>query len=428
MTTTRVNLDLKVHHLTRVEGHGEIVLKVQDGRILENQWRVVEAPRFFEAMVVGQPYTALAEITSRICGICSIGHTLASLKATEAALDVTISEQTRLLRKLALHGENLQSHVLHACYLVLPDFLGVESVVPLVTTHPEAVQVVVRLHRLANEMCDLICGRTTHPITLDVGGMTQLPTEDQLKTLRERLVASVDDLKAAAAVFKSVLHKVPDFQRETEYVALVADDEYALYDGDIGSSDTGRTPVANYLAMTNEFVVPQSTAKFTKHSRDSLAVGALARFNLNHAKLTPLATAVAADLGLVAPCTNPFMNSIAQLVECVWSVEDSIALLDRLLAAGLKDETPNVRPKAGRGIGGVEVPRGILFHDYTYDKNGYCTKANCIIPTNQNHNNIQKDFEAFVPQIIGKKSEAEVRLLLEMLVRSYDPCISCSTH
>ena len=81
----------------------------------------------------------------------------------------------------------------------------------------------------------------------------------------------------------------------------------------------------------------------------------------------------------------------------------------------------------GRGIGAVEAPRGILFHDYTYDENGILTKANCIIPTNQNHNNIQKDMEALVPAILNRP-EDEIRLTLEMLVRAYDPCISCSTH
>jgi coenzyme F420-reducing hydrogenase alpha subunit len=83
--------------------------------------------------------------------------------------------------------------------------------------------------------------------------------------------------------------------------------------------------------------------------------------------------------------------------------------------------------KAGTGVGAVEVPRGILFHDYTYNDNGICTKANCIIPTNQNHGNIQQDMNALVPQI-AEKTQKEIELTLEMLVRAYDPCISCSTH
>jgi sulfhydrogenase subunit alpha len=130
-------------------------------------------------------------------------------------------------------------------------------------------------------------------------------------------------------------------------------------------------------------------------------------------------------------CYNPFMNSIAQLVEVVHSVEDSIRLINELEAAGLKTQpdynNPQIKVKAGKGVGAVEVPRGILFHDYTYNESGVCTKANCIIPTNQNHGNISLDLKALLPQLI-KKQPKQIELALEMLVRAYDPCISCSTH
>ncbi len=122
------------------------------------------------------------------------------------------------------------------------------------------------------------------------------------------------------------------------------------------------------------------------------------------------------------------MNSIAQFVEFVHSREESIRIIDKLVAGGLKNERrPGVKVRAGRGVGAIEVPRGILFHDYTYDEKGVCKSANCIIPTNQNHNNIQKDLEALAPKLLDK-SEKEIELGLEMLVRAYDPCISCSTH
>jgi coenzyme F420-reducing hydrogenase alpha subunit len=121
------------------------------------------------------------------------------------------------------------------------------------------------------------------------------------------------------------------------------------------------------------------------------------------------------------------MISVAQLVETYHALDDSISLIDRILDKGLKEENNKVKPRAGRGVGAVEAPRGILFHDYTYNDKGLITKANCIIPTNQNHNNIQKDLEALVPQILDK-SEDEIRLMMEMLVRAYDPCVSCSTH
>jgi coenzyme F420-reducing hydrogenase alpha subunit len=157
-------------------------------------------------------------------------------------------------------------------------------------------------------------------------------------------------------------------------------------------------------------------------------VGALARFNLNSENLHSKAKEWAKRFGLRPICSNPFMNNVAQFVEFVHSQEESIFIIDSLLSKGLKNEMkPKPRAKAGRGVGAVEVPRGVLFHDYSYDDNGICTRANCIIPTNQNHNNIQKDLESFAPTLLGKSNE-EIELRLEMLVRAYDPCISCSTH
>jgi len=121
------------------------------------------------------------------------------------------------------------------------------------------------------------------------------------------------------------------------------------------------------------------------------------------------------------------MNSVAQIVEAVQIVEHGMQLIDELLEEGIKPEKPQVTVRAGEGAGCVEAPRGILFHRYAFDDKGRCESANICIPTNQNHANIQKDFEALVPQIIDR-SQDEVRLTMEMLVRSYDPCISCSTH
>lgn len=424
---SKANLNIDIHYVTRVEGHGNIVVNAKDGKLEKIEWQVPEAPRFFEAMVVGQKWDVLHHITSRICGICSIGHTLASVKATEAAMGIKVSEQTEILRRLAIQAENLQSHTLHVGYLVLPDLVGVGSVIPLASSHPNEVALVIRLHRLANEMSDIICGRTTHPQRLVPGGFSKLPTVDELKKLRERIVSSESDVDAFGKLLKALAPKLPSFTRETEYVALTDKREYALYDGILASSDGATAPINEYRSWTNEYCVSQSTAKYTKHKRNALMVGALARFNLNHKQLGKRALAVAGDLGLIAPCYNPYMNSVAQFVEIIHFLDDAVMLIDTLLKRGIKDEKPLVTPKAGQGVGSVEVPRGILIHDYTYDAKGFCTKANCIIPTNQNHANIQKDMEALVPKIIDKPQK-EVELALEMLVRAYDPCISCSTH
>ena len=428
-TDTRIH----VHHLTRVEGHGNIVVNVTNGTIETCEWQVPEAPRFFEAMVRGRHYSEVARITSRICGICSVGHTLASLKATEEALGIQISEQTRRLRELLKHAENFDSHVLHVYFLAAPDLLDAPSVFPLVETHGDVVARALKLKRLAHEWGSLIGGRTTHPTTAIPGGFSKLPDDAQVRQLRDRLLAAVPDLEATLAMIVSLADRIPAFDRPTEYIALSSDTDYGLYDGLVQSllpgGATQRYPVGFYRSITNEYMIETSTAKWSRHTLDSYAVGALARFNNNHALLHPEAKKAAAALGLRPICTNPYMNTVAQVVEIVHSAYDSLRLIDELLAAGLRDETPVQPTRYSSGAGAVEVPRGILFHEYAYDKAGMCLGGNCVIPTNQNHANIQLDFEKLVPELLAAdRSEREITLGLEMLVRAYDPCISCSTH
>ncbi len=423
-------VNINVYHVTRVEGHGNIVLNAANGKIEKLEWQVPEAPRFFEAMVRGRSYEDIQTIVSRICGICSITHSLASTKAVENAIGAQVSAQADKIRILMHYSEQLQSHMLHVGYLAAPDFFGVPSVVPLVAKAPDAVKTIIGLHRLANGWSDLIAGRTTHPVTLRPGGLTRIPTEKQLRELQGRLKQSIGDLRVVADVVLSVAGNIPSFERETEYVALKQTNPptYTFYHGDIASSDCdGTVAINDWKTVANEYVTDQSTAKWTKWHRDAYAVGALARFNINGDLLSPTAKAVAKMFGLKKGCCNPFMNTIAQLVEAVHVVKASIQLIDELLTKGLKPETVRVSPKAGKASGCVEAPRGILFHEYEFDRKGNCVGADICIPTNQNHANIQKDFEKFVPEILDEPEDA-IRLKLEMLVRSYDPCISCSTH
>ena len=439
MPTTDVTID--VHHLTRVEGHGNIVVNVTDGTVEKCEWQVPEAPRFFEAMIIGRHYSEVSRIVSRICGICAVGHTLASVKATEAALGIKVSRQTQLLRQILKHGENFDSHVLHLYFLVAPDLLGTNSVFPLVPTHSDVVMRALRMKKVGCDWASLIGGRSTHPTKVVVGGFASLPgsaytpaqAAQELKGLKTRIVEMLPDALETYNLLRDLAAQIPPFERPTEYVALHAPDDYALYDGEIACLMPDGTrqlvPVRDYQSVTNEFVVEQSTAKHCRHNLDSYMAGALARVNINFEQLHPEAKAIASGFGFEAPCFNPYMNSVAQFIECVHSAHCAVAAIDELLETGVQDERPIAPSRFGRGAGAVEVPRGILFHEYEYDLDGMCVGGNCVIPTGQNHGNIQMDFDALVPQMLeANKSEDQIRLGLEMLVRAYDPCISCSTH
>lgn len=430
MSNQKVDLNINVKHITRVEGHGNIVVNVKNGSLEKCELNIVEAPRFFESFLKGRNWQEAAFVTSRICGICAPGHQLTSLKATEDAMNIKISEQTLLLRKLLCDASLLQSHILHVYFLVAPDLLGVPSVIPLVDTHPDIVKRALRLKKLANDICDVVAGRAVHPITMIPGGVTKVPLASDLLTLKERIQGAIPDVMSTVETISSLVDGFPDFSRETEYISLKNDSEYALYDGDIYSSDTGSTSDKNYRSMTNEKVVTHSSGKHARANRESFMVGALARCNNNWEDFNDTAKAAAEALGFAAPCWNPFFNNVCQVIEVGLVAERMMQLIDRLCENGLKEEAKNtVKIRAGKGIGATELPRGILYHEYTYDKNGVITDANCIIPTGQNLANIEEDMKALVPQLLGAgKDQAEITLAMEMLVRAYDPCISCAVH
>jgi sulfhydrogenase subunit alpha len=424
----KVDLNVNVHHLTRVEGHGNIHVRVVNGEVQEARWDVVETPRFFEVMLKGKHFSTAGILTSRICGICSIGHCLASVRATEDAFGVTVPHAAARLRLLAKHGETLQSHALHLFFLAAPDFLGVSSAIPLVKHNPAVVAIAANLKGLGNRLCDIVAGRTTHPVSIQVGGMAASPDKAELRQLATELRNSVGQLTATVELFKTF--KVPDFVRETEFVSLKGEGCYPWIGGQLVSTDGVVKPERDYKAMTNEFVDDRNTTKWCRLSRESIAVGSLARFNNNFEFLRPPAKAAAEALGLRPVNHNPFMNNVAQLVETVHVAHEILAMIQEALEWPDSTELMvEVKPKAGLGVGAVEVPRGILYHGYEYDAAGQIVRADCVIPTTQNNLNIHLDMGALARKFsIEGMTDAKLELLCSMLVRAYDPCISCSVH
>ncbi|MDD5773430.1 MAG: Ni/Fe hydrogenase subunit alpha [bacterium] len=414
-------------YLTRVEGHGTIDIKVRNGRIKKAEWQVIETPRFFEAMMVDKHFDDVSLIVSRICGICSIAHSTASIRATENAFDVKISGKTELFRRILMNAETLQSHILHLYFLALPDFLGEGSIFPIITKNKNAAEIALRLKKIANDMCDVIGGRNTHPMTMVVGGFTKFPSKESLLILQKDLLNSVPDLIETSKIFMSL--KIPDFERETEFVSLKGENNYPWIGGQLMSSDGVLKPESEYKKMTNEFMSDWSTSKLAKLSRDSFAVGSLARINNNFNLLHPKAKEICENFKLKAICYNPFMNNIAQLVECFHAVYETLELFEKVLNMDLSPEDIKIKPKKGKGVGAVEAPRGILYHCNEYNEEGRIVHCDFIIPTGQNHANIREDLNKLVKDYSKKGySDSEIELLCQMLVRSYDPCISCSVH
>ena len=420
-------VSISVEHIARVEGHGNIRIEIEDGELKDCSWEVVETPRYFEAMFRGLSIEMVPLLAARICGICSISHALVSARAAEQALDIQVPETAQKVRLLIKHAETLQSHTLHLFFLVAPDFLDVGSVIPVLGTHPEIIAMATQLKGYANRASDLLAGRTSHPMVIQVGGLTQIPRKRQLKDLLGELESVIPTLWQALDMFKTL--EIPQFERETEFVSLGREGQYPFIGGDLVSSDGIRSREFEYQAMTNEYLVDTSTSKLCRLSRESFAVGALARFNNNHAWLHPQAKAVAEDLGLVAPTYNPFHHNLAQLVECFHVLYESRDMIRELLESDPGEFTADYEVKAGSGVGAVEAPRGILYHHFQTDEEGVIVQSDCVIPTGQNHANIHHDLQKLVPEL-AEQGLGEERLskVAQMLVRAYDPCISCSVH
>jgi coenzyme F420-reducing hydrogenase alpha subunit len=419
-------MKIELNHITRIEGHAHLVIDRKQGVLKDCRLEIVEAPRFFEAMLKGRHFSDVAPIVARVCGVCSISHTLASLMATEQALGVEPNARDRLLRRLLSYGEIIQSHLLQLYFMAVPDYLGIPSIFQLLDSRRELVARALRLKRTANRICELIGGRPVHPVTARIGGFSVLPDAGDLKQLRQQLVAALPDLEATVELFAGFAF--PEFSRASEYLCLSDPGRYPLHSDRFHSSHGFNAPVSDYRRHCREYLTAHSTAKFARTERGSYTVGALARLKNSFPRLSPMARKVAAVLAIDAQTSNPYHSLKARLVEVIHYVEEAIHGIDELLLHGLNGPLSRRMPSGGgRGTAAVEAPRGLLFHSYSYDRNGLLESADCVIPTAQNLASIETDLAAVLPTLLDLP-DRELRRRLEMLIRAYDPCLSCSTH
>jgi coenzyme F420-reducing hydrogenase alpha subunit len=415
---------IEVPALARVEGEGGLYIGLQDGKAVEIRLDIYEPPRFFEGFLHNRFLQEVPDITARICGICPVAYQMSSAFALENALDIKISSQVRALRRLMYCGEYIESHALHIYMLQAPDLFGKESAFELAAIAPDVVKNALRLKKVGNEILKAIGGRSVHPVNVCVGGFYGWPEAAPLKVLVSDLEwglqTSIDCVKWAVTL------PYPDLEIDYEFVALHHPDEYGVIDGDIWSSKGRKLAISEYEKGYIEEHVQRSNA-LHGHTIDgnTYLVGPLARLNLNHEQLLPNAKKALKDTKLKLPLKNPYKSLIARAIELVQFFEEAIKLVKEY-----KPEGPahvELKLKEGEGAGATEAPRGLLYHRYKIDENGFVQFAKITPPTAQNLPRIEADLLAMAPKIV-KMPEAEATRTAEHLVRAYDPCISCATH
>jgi coenzyme F420-reducing hydrogenase alpha subunit len=333
----------------------------------------------------------------------------------------------RELRRLLYCGEWIESHVLHVFMLHAPDFLGYESSISM-AAQPSlrpVVEMALRMKKAGNDLVAAIGGRAIHPVSVCVGGFYRAPRRSELRALLPELEWGLE--KAVESVRWAAGLDYPELSVDYEFVALSHPDEYPMNEGEIASSTGLRIPMEAFEQHYHAEHVVRSTALHSLRTETgtSYMVGPLARFNLNADRLSPAAREVAREVGAAPPIRNPFRSLIVRLIETVDAYEEAIAII-----RGYEPPEPSrtaVTLGPGTGAHATEAPRGLLFHRYRVGDDGLIAEARIVPPTAQNYRRMEDDLWQFVPSVIGLPHD-QATLRCEQLVRSYDPCISCSTH
>lgn len=414
---------IKLNHICKIEGHANLDLEIEGSTIKTCRLEAVEGSRFFEGVVLDRRYDDVAEIVSRICGICSVGHTVTSLKAIENAFGINVTKQTIVLRELMTIGERIRSHATHLYFLCLPDYAGFSSAIEMASKYKKDIERALQLIKLGNQIVSVIGGREMHPFTSVVGGFTKsisgVEKQELLKSLKQALPECVKTYN----LFNKLDYSF--FSRERENISLRQIDGFPLLEGAIISDKGFNINSDRYEYFIKENFNTYSTSKFALKDNKEFMVGALPRVNNNFKLLSGTCQRLMKKSRISFPSKNPFHNIVAQALELIHWTEHAIELLEK---NEFFDELPiNFETKKSIGYAATEVPRGILFHHYEFDENGNVTKSNIITPTVQNLKTIESDIKEFVPSLLHKKKE-EIILDIEKLIRAYDPCFSCSTH
>jgi sulfhydrogenase subunit alpha len=430
--STSTRRTIGVDHLARVEGHGGITVELDGNRVESVRFDVFEGIRLLEGLIGGRRWEDVSQIVSRICAICSVAHSLTSIRVTEKAFGVETSRQTELLRDLMWRGENIESHALHLFLLAAPDYLGYPGGPAMARDHPDAVAVGLRLKQLGNLLQGGIGGREIHPVNAVPGGFGRVPGEPELIAMRARLEQARPDVDAALDLVRRLPPTRP-LDAATTFLALRQDDRYRYDVGDeivVLEPDGGRrtVPVDRLREVAPERAVAHSHAKHTTLDGRPFMVGALARLAVNRDRLPGWANQLVDDLAIPLPSRDPMDNNRAQAVELAMDVQRALELVDELLERGPVPEPPrSVTPRAASATVVTEAPRGMLLHSYRYDARGKIREADVITPTAFNAASVEAHFQAAVVRD-GVEDEAGLTHALEMIARAYDPCISCSVH
>lgn len=378
---------------SRQEGHAELVMEVDDeGIVTKGRYFSITPVRGLEKIVTGKAPETAPVIVQRICGVCPIPHTLASVEAMDDSLGIEPPKAGKQLRELTLAAHHINSHAIHQ-FLIAPDVVPEDLMVA-------AINSVSEVRKVSQYVVDMVAGEGIHPADIRIGGMARNISE----LARKRLYARLKALQ-------------PKLDEHVELIiGLVADKDLPKGLGvhnqktmatDILYGDRTKFDLDRFTEITPERwyddpeIGKRACSTIPLYDGRNIEVGPRARM-VEYGGFT--------EKGTVA-------QHVARAIEMQTALSKAIAILDELnTSAPANVGNFDVRGTGKLGIGAIEGPRGMDVHMAQVGENGKTEFYSALVPTTWN-----------IPTM-GPATEGFHHEFGPHVIRGYDPCLSCATH
>jgi F420-non-reducing hydrogenase large subunit len=443
---------LTMEPVTRIEGHAKITVELDDaGNVKDTKLHVMEF-RGFEKFMQGRPIEEAPRIVPRICGICDVQHHLAAAKAVDGCFGFgseDILPTAYRMREIMNWGSYMHSHALHFYFLAAPDFIAgkdrkTRNVFQIIKDAPELALQAIELRKNSLDMVKATGGRPIHPTSSTPGGISTILDDETQKDLLQKAQRNIElaeaTIQTAIPIFEDNLDLVNSLGSVTTYhTGLVKNGVWDVYDGNVRIKDPEGKPYVefesnNYLDYIAEHVKPYSWLKFPYikdlgYPEGIYRVAPLSRINVADKMPTPKAQDYFKEFkDAFGYAQQPLLFHWARLIEIIACAECAAEALEEDLSGQKFPE--ELERQAGEGVGIVEAPRGTLTHHYKCDENGIMTNINIVVATIQNNPSMEMGIQKVARDYIkpGVEVDDSIFNLMEMVIRAYDPCLSCATH
>lgn len=421
-------MKINIPHIHKIEGEAGFWAKVtKTGQVEELKINTLLGLRQIEGLLIGRKVTDVPLIVSRVCGICPVVHILNACCALENALEIEVSNTTKLIRKLLLASQMIQSHTLHLFFMALPDFFNLENDLELMKKFPKEAKAALNVREFSLKIIKSVGGRVVHPLTPHIGGFLRLPEKSALTKILDEASKALESALLLAKTFQKINY--PEFQKQMIFASIFSEKEYPFYKEPVIKIEDKKITAGDFFSNQIEEDLKNPPVKKVKFQDKPYMLGAIARVKNNGSLLNPISKEIFAgfnkDKGSIF--TSTFHNLFFQALEAVHFIEETEKLTKEILNCDLAEKPKDVKISKGSGLSAMEAPRGTLFTYFEVDENGKILNCSIITPTAQFLNNLEDDLKIFLPKIL-KLSQKEKERKIRALVRVYDPCISCATH